>query len=138
MIPGYCYECMNRQMQMNDGTQANEQFAYPMQQTPMQQGDMTNTQAPNLTQQQNAPIAPIFPLGQGTPIESDINYTQAYLRTKIGSKVKIEFLIGTNMLVDREGTLLDVGISYLIIRETETDDELLCDIYSIKFVRFYL
>jgi hypothetical protein len=67
----------------------------------------------------------------------DTEYTQGYLRTKIGSRVKIEFLIGTNMLVDREGTLTDVGISYIIINEVETDDLLLCDIYSIKFVRFY-
>ena len=40
------------------------------------------------------------------------------------------------MLVDREGTLIDVGISYIILREPETDD-LLADIYSIKFVRIY-
>ena len=67
----------------------------------------------------------------------DTEYTQGYLRTKIGSRIKIEFLIGTNMWIDREGTLTDVGISYIIIKEIETDDLLLCDIYSIKFVRFY-
>jgi hypothetical protein len=71
-----------------------------------------------------------------TPV-LDIEYTQGYLKTQIGRHVKVEFLIGTNMLVDREGTLVDVGISYIIIREVETDDLLLCDIYSIKFVRFY-
>ncbi len=71
------------------------------------------------------------------PTVLDTGYTQGYLKSQIGSKVKIEFLIGTNMLVDREGTLVDVGISYVIIIETETDDLLLCDIYSIKFVRFY-
>jgi hypothetical protein len=71
-----------------------------------------------------------------TPV-FDIEYTQGYLRTQIGRKVKVEFLIGTNMFIDREGTLMDVGISYIIIQETETDDLLLCDIYSIKFVRFY-
>ena len=41
------------------------------------------------------------------------------------------------MLVDREGTLIDVGISYIILREPETDDLVLADIYSIKFVRIY-
>ena len=71
------------------------------------------------------------------PTVADIGYTQGYLKSQIGSKIKVEFLIGTNMLVDREGTLVDVGISYIIIIETETDDLLLCDIYSIKFVRFY-
>lgn len=71
-----------------------------------------------------------------TPI-MDTQYTQGWLTTQIGQRVKIEFLIGTNMLVDREGTLLEVGISYVIINEVETDDLLLCDIYSIKFVRIY-
>jgi len=64
-------------------------------------------------------------------------YTQGYLKTQIGRQVKISFLIGTNMLVDREGTLVDVGTSYIIIREVRTDDLVLCDMYSIKFVRFY-
>lgn len=71
------------------------------------------------------------------PTVLNTEYTQGYLKSQIGSKIKVEFLIGTNMLVDREGTLVDVGISYIIIIETETDDLLLCDIYSIKFVRFY-
>lgn len=73
----------------------------------------------------------------GPPVTTDINYTQAYLKSKIGSKVKIEFLIGTNLLTDRTGTLVDVGISYVIIRLQETDDYMLGDIYSIKFVTFF-
>lgn len=64
-------------------------------------------------------------------------YVPGYLKTQIGKKVKVEFLIGTNMLVDREGTLVAVGASFIIINEVETDDLLLCDLYSIKFVRFY-
>ena len=81
--------------------------------------------------------APVdFDMLPTTPV-LDIEYTQGYLKTQIGKRVKVEFLIGTNMLIDREGTLVDVGISYIIINEVETDDLLLCDIYSIKFVRFY-
>jgi hypothetical protein len=41
------------------------------------------------------------------------------------------------MFVDREGYLVDVGIDYLIINEINTDDLLLCDMYSIKFVKIY-
>ena len=73
----------------------------------------------------------------GAPVQQDIRYTQGYLRTQIGRYVKIEFLIGTNMMIDREGVLKDVGIDYVILQEPETDDLVLCDIYSIKFVRFY-
>jgi hypothetical protein len=65
------------------------------------------------------------------------DFTQGFLQTQIGRHVKVEFLLGTNMFVDREGVLIKVGTDYIIIQETETDDYLLCDIYSIKFIRFY-
>jgi len=78
-----------------------------------------------------------FEFEPGPPVQDDINYTQGYLKTKIGSYIKIEFLIGTNMLIDREGILEKVGISYVVIREAGTNDELMCDIYSIKFVRIF-
>ena len=64
-------------------------------------------------------------------------YTQAYLKEHIGEYVKVEFLIGTNMLIDREGILKDVGISYIVLQEPETDNLLMADIYSIKFAEFF-
>ncbi len=91
---------------------------------------------------QQAPSTPIAQMpvsGEVLIPETILNtaFTQGYLRTQLGRHVKVEFLIGTNMFIDREGTLVEVGTSYIIIRETETDDLLLCDMYSIKFVRFY-
>ena len=80
---------------------------------------------------------PVEGIGEVSGTVLGTEFTQGYLKTQIGRKIKVEFLIGTNMLIDREGTLVDVGVSYIIIRETETDDLLLCDMYSIKFVRFY-
>ncbi|MGE4284807.1 MAG: hypothetical protein AB7G87_14025 [Clostridia bacterium] len=82
-------------------------------------------------------LAPDVGFEEGPPTLTDIGYTPAYLKTQIGRRVKVEFLLGTNMLVDREGTLLNVGINYIIIQEVDTDDLLLCDLYSIKFVKFY-
>ncbi len=85
------------------------------------------------------PRTSIMASGRGVKdsVLSDINFTQGFLQTQIGRHVKVEFLIGTNMLVDREGDLVRVGTDYIIIQETETDDYLICDIYSIKFIRFY-
>lgn len=99
--------------------------------TPPYTPGTTPTPAPDYT------TPPDFEYEPGAPVETDVSYTQGYLRTQIGRYVKIEFLIGTNMLIDREGTLMDVGISYVIIREPETDDLVLCDIYSIKFVKIF-
>lgn len=162
MIPDYCYDCMNRQMPMTQ-TPAAPSTMYGMpQQMPMQGGPqmqmpmqgMPQMQMPmqGMPQMQMPPMMPGVPGQPGglpaPPVDfgpepapgviTDIGYTQGWLRTQIGQRVKIEFLIGTNMLIDREGTLLDVGISYIIIREVDTDDLLMCDIYSIKFVRIYL
>lgn len=112
--------------------------SYPLQQMGGQQMSQQIPQMPSQTMQvPMAGAAPVdFDMLPTTPV-LDIQYTQGYLKSQIGARIKVEFLIGTNMLVDREGTLVDVGISYIIIREVETDDLLLCDIYSIKFVRFY-
>ncbi|SHK55226.1 hypothetical protein [Paramaledivibacter caminithermalis] len=70
----------------------------------------------------------------GPPVQDDINYLQGYLRTHIGQYVKIEFLIGTNLFIDKEGILEKVGISYVVLKEAGTGNELIADLYSIKFV----
>jgi hypothetical protein len=72
-----------------------------------------------------------------SPVVNNVLYNQGWLTTQIGKYVKIEFLIGSNLFIDREGMLTEVGISYVVIRETGTNDIVMCDIYSIKFVRVY-
>ena len=61
-------------------------------------------------------------------------YTPAFLRTQIGKLMRIEFLIGTNNLVDRIGFLEDVGASYILLRSFEGDSMIYADIYAIKFI----
>lgn len=78
-----------------------------------------------------------FLLAPGSPRPLGIEYTQGFLRTQIGQNVRIEFLFGINSLMDRRGTLLEVGNDYVIIRELDQDDLLYCDIFSIKFVTIY-
>lgn len=61
-------------------------------------------------------------------------YTPAFLRQQIGKLMRVEFLIGTNNMVDRIGILQDVGASYILLRSLENDSLVYCDIYSIKFI----
>ena len=61
-------------------------------------------------------------------------YTPAFLREQIGKLMRVEFLIGTNNLVDRIGILQDVGASYILLRSLESDSLVYCDIYAIKFI----
>lgn len=74
-------------------------------------------------------------INQSSPeILTNSIYTPAFLREYIGSLMRVEFLIGTNNLVDRIGILQDVGASYILLRSFENDSLVYCDIYSIKFV----
>ena len=61
-------------------------------------------------------------------------YTPAFLRENIGKLMRVEFLIGTNSLVDRTGILIDVGASYILLRELDGDVITYAEIYSIKFI----
>ncbi len=78
-----------------------------------------------------------FEQAPGSPTYLDTGYTQGYLRTQIGKRVRITFLLGTNLIQDREGILEEVGISYVIIKELDTNNRTLCDIYAIKFVLIF-
>ena len=74
-------------------------------------------------------------INQNSPeILTNSIYTPAFLREHIGKLMRVEFLIGTNNLVDRIGILADVGASYILLRSLENDSLVYCDIYSIKFV----
>ena len=61
-------------------------------------------------------------------------YTPGFLKTQIGKLMRVEFLIGTNNMVDRIGFLSEVGASYILLRSLENDSIVYCDIYSIKFI----
>ncbi len=92
----------------------------------------------NLAQAPQNVVAPIPPNAQPMPMTAEsLQYMNGFLRTQIGRPVTVEFLIGTNTLVDRTGTLLGVGVNYILLNEIETDDVIACDFYNIKFIKFY-
>jgi len=84
-------------------------------------------------------LQPITPTTepQAITLEST-EYLNGYLRTQIGKIVRVEFLIGTGTLIDRTGTLLSVGANYITIRQVQTDDIVVCDFFSIKFITLLL
>ncbi|HCC07749.1 MAG TPA: hypothetical protein DEP72_06300 [Clostridiales bacterium] len=96
------------------------------------------TVAPLPVQGQRLPPMTPMPGEQSPQTLESTYYTPGYLRTQIGKMMRIEFLIGSSgPLMDRIGTLLSVGASYVLIRPIGSPDTLLCDIYSIKFVTIY-
>jgi hypothetical protein len=105
---------------------------YPMKNQPMMNKPNMATPAP--TPQAQAPMDEEAML---SPVLSNIGYTQAYLRTLIGKNVRVSFLIGTSLLVDRVGTLMEVGISYIVLQQLDAHTRVMADLYSIKFVDIY-
>lgn len=82
---------------------------------------------------------PATPTGPETPVTvASSYYTAGFLRNFIGKNVRVEFLLGTTgSISDRVGTLLEVGASYIILQPLLTDDLLMCDLYSIRFVTIF-
>jgi hypothetical protein len=60
-------------------------------------------------------------------------YIPGYLRQIIGSLVRVEFLL-TDSMTDRVGILREVGASYIILDSLDGNSQLLCDLFSIRFV----
>ncbi|MEG0115378.1 MAG: hypothetical protein RSA00_03035, partial [Hydrogenoanaerobacterium sp.] len=69
--------------------------------------------------------------------EQSLQYLNGFLLTQIGKRVTVEFLIGSNTMVTKTGTLLGVGANYILISEFPTNNLLSCDFFSIKFITFY-
>ncbi|MEQ2441986.1 hypothetical protein WMO64_00705 [Pseudoflavonifractor sp. CLA-AP-H29] len=63
---------------------------------------------------------------------------QQFLADNLGEYVVVEFLIGTNALTRKQGVLYSVGRSVLTLYEETSQTFVVCDIFSVKFVTFYL
>lgn len=62
---------------------------------------------------------------------------QRILADNVGEFVVIEFLVGTERIMRKQGILYFVGTSYVTLYDDEANNFIVCDIFSIKFVYFY-
>lgn len=118
------------------------------------------TPAPETNMPQGVPETPATVLNYGATIDTsevpntgitgitDVNnpfpvtpeslqYLNGFLRTQIGRRVSIDFLVGSNTIITKLGFLLGVATNYILINELDTNDITTCDFYNIKFIRFY-
>ncbi|MCR4436272.1 MAG: hypothetical protein QHH06_15160 [Clostridiales bacterium] len=96
-------------------------------------------QLPSLVSTPTVPSAAAVPSGGAIPAQTLVNpqYTAGFLRTQIGRSMRVDFLIGSNNITDRSGTLVGVGASYILLRQESTGEIIMCDLYSIKFVTIF-
>ena len=75
--------------------------------------------------------------GAGAQSNEGIEYLNGLIRTQIGRRASIDFLLGNSGMVTKDGYILGVGSNYILINEIDTDDITACDFYNIKFIRFF-
>ena len=63
---------------------------------------------------------------------------QQVLQENIGTYVVVDFLIGTQNLVSKQGLLYTVGAQFIVLFDEESRQYVVCDIFAVKFITFYL
>ena len=90
----------------------------------------SNVEPTNLAQQ-------ITDFSKPYPITAEsIQFLNGFIRTQIGRRAQIQFLVGSSDVVEKDGFILGVGSNYILINEIGTNDITACDFYNIKFIRF--
>ncbi|MCH5192914.1 MAG: hypothetical protein J1F11_03060 [Oscillospiraceae bacterium] len=80
----------------------------------------------------------VTPPQQTFDSEEMMGSIQNILAKNIGNYVVIEFLIGTDQLHRKQGQIFHVGTSYITLYDDVNANFLLCDIFSVKFVYFFV
>ncbi len=62
---------------------------------------------------------------------------QQILFDNIGVYATVEFLVGTQSLLRKDGFIYSVGRTYVILYEDRLQHYVVCDIFSVRFVTFY-
>ena len=86
----------------------------------------------------SVPSNPLLPPEYQEVLSYDsLQYLNGFLRTQIGRNCDVQFLIGSNSTEMRTGTLIGVGLNYILLQDLATREVIACDFYSIKFVDFH-
>lgn len=103
------------------------------------QGNIVPNNATSNTDMTNMPLADLITdFSNPYPVTREsIQYLNGFIRTQIGRRVSIDFLIGSNTIERKDGYLLAVAANYILLNELDTNDVTACDFYNIKFIRFY-
>ncbi len=60
-----------------------------------------------------------------------------YLCSQIGRYVRIEFLFGDQMHIEKNGIMREVGRNFIVIQEAGTNNRTVCALSKVKFITVY-
>ena len=66
-----------------------------------------------------------------------VQYQNGFFRTQIGRYVKVEQLVGSDIIEEYYGFLIGVGINYIVLQDYDSDNIRVLDIYGIKNMYVY-
>ena len=96
-----------------------------------------NENSANLSQMPQPMTEYPEPLPDGLQNGVDPETIQEVIALSVGNYVVVEFLIGTNNIVRKEGVLTAVGVSWLLLYDEASGTSVVCDMYSVKFVTYF-
>ena len=92
----------------------------------------------NGTQMITVPQSPLTPQDYEENIEvASVQAYAGFLRTQMGRYMRVEQLVGSNMVEDRYGFLVGVGSNFILLQEITTGNLMVIDIFSIKLTYIY-
>lgn len=84
------------------------------------------------------PANPLLPEEYSEVLDyNSVQYLNGFFRTQIGRYVRVQQLVGSNMIEDYDGFLIGVGINYIILQEYSNPNIRILDIYGIKNMYVY-
>ncbi len=84
------------------------------------------------------PANPLLPPEYNEVLDyNSVQYINGFMRTQIGRFVRVQQLVGSNIIEDYDGFLIGVGINYIILQDYSSPNIRVLDIYGIKNVYVY-
>ena len=71
---------------------------------------------------------------QGPPPATQEGFIPYYLASNIGRPARAEFIVGASQYMDKTGVIKEVGVNYFVLHDTNARADVMCDLYSVKFV----
>ena len=68
---------------------------------------------------------------------TDVQTFTGFLSTQIGRYVRVEQLIGSNIVEDRYGFLVGIGTNFIILQEITTGNIMVLDLFTIRMTYIY-
>lgn len=117
--------------------QINENYGDNLRLTSEQMEEITNSyDSNNQTSIQSMDDMSMSMSNNLSGVQPSPDLVYQYLERAIGRFMFVDFLIGTQCMIRKQGYLFNVGSNWILLYDDILGDFIMCDLYSIKFITF--